>query len=112
VFAISTNAPSYPGGALQIDVSGDSVIGETPSYDASKPNLGGNPTHAVILPNNSQVFVASAASVVSGMVDAVSSFTPMFQTAQATGLGTVNTISLPPLPGQSSGISALSEAAT
>jgi YVTN family beta-propeller protein len=109
VFAISTNAPNYPGGAMQIDVSGDSIIGETPSYDASKPNLGGNPTHAVILPNDSRVFVASAASVVSGGVDVISSFTPMFQTPQATGLGTVNTIGLPPLSGQSSGISALSE---
>lgn len=96
VFAISTNAPNYPGGAMQIDVSGDSIIGETPTYDPSKPNLGDNPTHAAIFPNNSRVFVASAGSVVAGGVDVVSSFTPAFQSTQASGLGTVNTIGLPP----------------
>lgn len=95
VFAISTNAPNYPGGAMEIDVSGDSIIGETPTYDASKPNLGGNPTHAAILPNDSRVFVASAGSLVAGGLDVVSSFTPAFQSTQATGLGTVNTIGLP-----------------
>jgi YVTN family beta-propeller protein len=95
VFAISTNAPNYPGGAMQIDVSGDSIIGETPTYDASKPNLGDNPTHAAIFPNNSRVFVASAGSVVPGGIDVVSSFTPVFQSTLATGLGTVNTIDLP-----------------
>src|ERR1700680_3206433 len=56
VFGISTNAPNYPGGAMQIDVSGDSIVGETPTYDASKPNLGDNPTHAAISPNNSRIF--------------------------------------------------------
>jgi DNA-binding beta-propeller fold protein YncE len=95
VFAISSNASNYPGGAMQIDVSGDSVIGETPTYDASKPNLGNNPTHAAISPNNSRVFVASAGSVAAGGVDVVSSFTPAFQSTLATGLGTVSTIGLP-----------------
>jgi len=95
VFGISTNAPNYPGGAMQIDVSGDSVIGETPSYDPSKPNLGDNPTSVALSPNNSRVFVSSAGSVASGGVDAVSSFTPAFQSTIGTGLGAVNTIALP-----------------
>src|ERR1700676_5575998 len=78
VFAVSTNAPSYPGAAMQIDVSGDSIVGETPSSDPTKPNLGINPTHAAITPNNSRVFVASAGSVMSGGGDVISSFTPVF----------------------------------
>ena len=41
---------------MQIDVSGDSIVGETPTYDASKPNLGDNPTHIAISPNNSSAF--------------------------------------------------------
>src|SRR6202166_3640251 len=48
VFGISANVPFNPGTALQIDVSGDTSIGVA--------NLGVNPTHAVILPNNSRVF--------------------------------------------------------
>ena len=95
VFGMSTNSPTYPGTAMQIDVAGDSVIGETPSNDLSKPNLGLNPTHMAILPNDSRVFVASAGSVVSGGIDVVSSFTPQFQSTLASGLGTVTTIGLP-----------------
>lgn len=110
VFGVSTNSPNYPGGAMQIDVSGDSIVGETPTFDASKPNLGDNPTHAAVSPNNSRVFVASAGSVTAGGVDVVSSFTPVVQSMQASGLGTVSTISLPSLPVQTSQISALSEA--
>ena len=52
VFSINANVPFNPGTALQIDVSGDSNIGEAA--------VGVNPTHAAILPNNSRVFVASA----------------------------------------------------
>ena len=95
VFVISTNTPSYPGTAMELDVSGDSVIGETPSNDPSKPNLGGNPTHMAILPNDSRVFVASAGSIVSGGIDVVSWFTPQFQSTQASGLSAVNTVNLP-----------------
>jgi YVTN family beta-propeller protein len=95
VFVISTNTPSYPGTAMELDVSGDSVIGETPSNDPSKPNLGGNPTHMAILPNDSRVFVASAGSIVSGGIDVVSWFTPQFQSTLASGLSAVNTINLP-----------------
>lgn len=95
VFGISANVPNYPGGALQIDVTGDSIIGETPSSDKSAPNLGDNPTHAAIVPNHEQVFVASAGSVLPGGVDVVSSFNPASQSTIATGLGQVFTIILP-----------------
>jgi YVTN family beta-propeller protein len=95
VFAISANVPNSPGGAMQIDVGGDSIIGETPSSDRSAPNLGNNPTHAAILPSNSLVFVPSAGSVLPGGVDVVSSFTPAIQAITATGLGAVTTTPLP-----------------
>src|SRR5271156_497037 len=95
VFGMTTNSPTYPGTAMQIDVAGDSVIGETPSNDPSQPNLGLNPTHMAILPNDGRVFVASAGSVVSGGIDVVSSFTPQFQSTLASGLGNLITIGLP-----------------
>ena len=95
VFGISANVPTYPGGAMQINVAGDSIAAETPTSDKSAPNIGNNPTHAVALPNNSRVFVASAGSVLPGGVDVLSSFTPAFQSTIATGLGAVSTISLP-----------------
>jgi YVTN family beta-propeller protein len=95
VFAISTNEPGNPGGAMQIDVSGDSIIAETPTSDVSAPNLGDVPTHAGILPNNSRVFVASAGSLLPGGIDVLSSFTPAVQASFATGFGPVNTIPLP-----------------
>jgi DNA-binding beta-propeller fold protein YncE len=95
VFAISANAPHNPGGAMQIDVAGDSVIAETPTSDITAPNLGDVPTHAGILPNNSRVFVASAGSLLPGGVDVLSSFAPAAQSSFATGFGPVNTISLP-----------------
>jgi hypothetical protein len=68
VFGINANAPFNPGTALQIDVSGDSNIGEA--------NMGVNPTHAAILPNNSRVFVASAGTLFPGASDVVTSFFP------------------------------------
>jgi YVTN family beta-propeller protein len=95
VFGISLNVPNSPGGAMQIDVGGDSIVGETPSSDRSAPNLGNNPTHAAILPSNSLVFVPSAGSVLPGGVDVVSSFTPAIQASTAIGLGVVTTIPLP-----------------
>src|SRR5580700_3778248 len=106
VFAISTNTPNSPGGALQIDVSGDSIIAETPTSNPSAPNLGAMPTHAAITPNNSRVFVASAGSV-SGGIDGVSSFNTAAQAPFASGFGPVTT---PSLPSQASGITAISEA--
>jgi YVTN family beta-propeller protein len=109
VFAISTNEPSTAGTAMQIDVSGDSLIGEAATSAANAPNSGFNPTHAAIFPNNSRVFVATAASVFPGGVDAVASFAPAFQSTQARGLGAVGIIPLPVLAGQSSSIVSISE---
>ena len=95
---------------MQIDVSGDSLIGETSTSTASAPNSGFNPTHIAISPNNSRLFVAAAASVFPGGVDAIASFNPAFQSTQATGFGAVNMINLPSLAGQRSSIASISEA--
>jgi YVTN family beta-propeller protein len=77
----------YHGTALQIDVSGDSNIGEA--------TMGVNPTHAAILPDNSRVFVASADSLDQVDPDAIVSFTPATDSSIATGLGTPQRITLP-----------------
>jgi len=99
VFGISTNVAPNPGTALQIDVSGDSKIGAA--------NMGINPTHAAILPNNSRVFVASAGSVMNGDPDVVTAFSP----ATSAGIGSPVTFTLPNVgPNQSSAITAISEA--
>jgi DNA-binding beta-propeller fold protein YncE len=87
VFGISANVPFNPGTALQIDVSGDSNIGVA--------NMGVNPTHAAILPNNSRVFVASAGSLFTGDADVVTAFFPAVNSSSATGLSTTTTFSLP-----------------
>jgi len=87
VFAVSANVPYNPGTALQIDVSGDSDIGAA--------NMGVNPTHAAIVPNNSRVFVASAGSLFTGDADVVMAFTPASDSSTATGLGTPTTFTLP-----------------
>jgi len=105
VFAISANVPNAPGGAMQIDVAGDAVIAETPVNGPSAPNGGQNPTHAAVLPNDSRLFVASAGSV-SGGVDLVSSFSPVFQTSSESGFGP---LLAPGLPSQSANITAISE---
>ena len=86
VFGISANAPSIPGSALQIDVAGDTNIGEA--------NMGIIPTHAAILPNNSRVFVASAGSF-SGDPDVVTAFSPATDSAVVTGLGNPVTFTYP-----------------
>ena len=91
VFGISANLPTFLGGALQIDVAGDSIIAENPPSD---PKFGDVPTHAAILPNNSRLFVASAGSVAGG-TDQVASFAPAFQSTVATGFGSITAIGLP-----------------
>jgi len=106
VFAISTNAPNSPGGALQIDVSGDTILAETPTSNPSAPNLGVMPAHAAILPNNSRVYVASVGSV-SGGIDGVSAFNTASQSPFVSGFGPVSS---PTLPTQTSSISSISEA--
>ena len=87
VFGISANVPFSPGTALQIDVSGDSEIGSA--------NMGVNPTHAAILPNNSRVFVASAGSLFQGDSDVVTAFFPAGDSSSATGLSAPATFTLP-----------------
>ncbi len=87
VFGITANVPFNPGAALQIDVSGDSNIGVA--------NLGVNPTHAAILPNNSRVFVASAGSLYAGDADVISAFFAAGDSSTVTGLGTPTNFSLP-----------------
>jgi YVTN family beta-propeller protein len=94
VFAISANVPGYPGGAMQIDVSGDAIIAQTPTGDVSAPNLGNVPTNAATLPNNSRVFVTSAGSIVPGGIDVLSSFTPASGSPLGGGFGPVATIGL------------------
>ena len=111
ILGVARNIPNYAGSAMQIDVPGDTVVGETSTSTGNSPNTGFNPTHGTILPNGSRVFVATAGSVYDKGVDAIDFFTPVLQTTLATGLGTVDTISLPPLTGQNSSITALSEGA-
>jgi len=102
VFGISANVPFTPGTALQIDVSGDSDLGQA--------NMGMNPTHAAILPNNSRVFVASAGSLFPGDADVVTAFFPAGDSSVATGLGTTTTFTLPNVgPNQSAGVLSISE---
>jgi YVTN family beta-propeller protein len=106
VFSISTNVAGFPGWATQIDVSGDTIVAETPINGPDAPQGSGqNPTHAAVLPNNSRLFVASAGTVSNG-VDSVLSFTPQFQSTVATGFGPVSAVSL---PSQTSSITAISE---
>ena len=103
VFAISNNVSPNPGTVLQIDVSGDSNIGVA--------NMGINPTHAAILPNNARVFVASAGSLTYGDADVITSFTPAVNNIIGASLGAPITFTLPNVgPNQSSAITSISEA--
>ena len=102
VFGISNNVAPNPGTALQIDVSGDSAIGQA--------SMGINPTHAAILPNN-RVFVTSAGSVTNGSPDVITAFSPATGGSIAVGIGNPITFTLPNSgPDQSSAITAISEA--
>ncbi len=104
VFGISANVPLNPGAALQIDVSGDTDIGQA--------TMGVNPTHAAILSNNARVFVANAgASLCAGGTDSVTAFFPAGNSAISIGLGTTTTFTFPNVgTSQSSSITAISEA--
>jgi DNA-binding beta-propeller fold protein YncE len=104
VFSIAVNAPSNPGTAFQIDVSGDSDIGSD--------NMGINPTHAAILPNDSRVFVASAGGdLCPAGTDVITAFTPAPDSPVASGLGPPTTFTLPNVGAtQSASITAISEA--
>ena len=87
VFGISNNADVNPGSVLQIDVSGDTNIGVA--------DMGINPTHATITPNNGRVFVSSAGSIFPGNADVVTSFTPATNGSTGTGLGIPTTFTFP-----------------
>ena len=109
VFGINNNVAPNPGTALQIDVSGDSNIGQA--------NMGINPTHAAALPNNSRIFVTSAGSTVAGTngllagyPDIITSFSPAGSSV-ASGLGNAVTFTLPNTgPNQSSPIASIVQA--
>jgi hypothetical protein len=103
VFGISANFGFNPGAVLQIDVAGDTDIGQA--------TMGVNPTHAAILSNNSRVFVASAGSQFPGNSDLVTAFFPAVDSPTATGLGTVTTFTLPNVgANQTAGVLSISEA--
>ena len=87
VFSINANVPFNQGTASQIDVSGDTTIGTV--------NVGVNPTHAAVLPNNSRVFVASAGSMFKGDTDLITAFFPAGDSSAANGLGNTTTFTLP-----------------
>jgi YVTN family beta-propeller protein len=94
VFALNANVPANPGSAFQIDVSGDTDVAATTGMET--PNhIGVNPTHAVILSNNSRLYVASAGSMSTGGVDTVSVFSPAADSSTATGFGNVSAVTLP-----------------
>ena len=85
VMMINDNGSSNPGTALQIDVSGDSDVGEA--------NMGRGPVHAALLPSGSRTYVANS------LDDTVSVFSPappcFTNPCLVTGLGTPSTITLP-----------------
>lgn len=89
VFGLATNVAANPGTAMQIDVSGDSTIGVA--------DMGLNPTHAATVPNNSRVFVSSAAGSLCPTAgpDTVTAFTPAVDSTIATGLGIPTVITYP-----------------
>jgi YVTN family beta-propeller protein len=88
VFGLSSNVPFNPGTVLQIDVSGDTNIGAAA--------MGVNPTHVTMLPSLSRVVVASAGSLFTGESDLVAIVSQATDSQVATGLGTPQTVSLPP----------------
>lgn len=102
VFALNSNVEANPGTAMQIDVSGDSDIGQE--------NMGISPTHMAILPSSSRVFVASAGSLFAGESDVVTAFAPAAHSPLATGLGPPSVFTYPNTsPGPSSPITSISE---
>jgi hypothetical protein len=110
VFGITNNVAPNPGTAMQIDVSGDSNIGQA--------SMGINPTHAATVPNNSRIFVTSAGSTVmgpngqlAGFPDVITSFSPAADISTATGLGSPVVFTLPNTgPNQSAAITSIVEA--
>ncbi len=110
VFGLSANVAGYPGWATQIDVSGDTILAETPANGPNAPQGSGQTvTHAAILPNDARLFLASAGSV-SGGVDSILDFSPAFQSSSGSGFGPVSAINLyGAAASQTSTITAISE---
>jgi YVTN family beta-propeller protein len=87
---------SYGAGtAMQIDVSGDTIVGATPTSPTPQ-SIGLNPTHVAILSNHTRVFIASAGSFQPGGSDQVAAFTPVSSSTTATGFGAITLFGLPP----------------
>jgi len=84
VFALTANAPGSPGAGMQIDVSGDTDVGE------AHVDL---PTHAALAPNDGRLFIASAGSLVPGGTDEFLSLSPA--SVLGGGLNIIDTLSLP-----------------
>jgi DNA-binding beta-propeller fold protein YncE len=120
VFAINSNGSYSPGSpanfsfdvgsAMQIDVAGDAVIAATGGTGSTVGHIGVNPTHAMIVPNNGRVFVATAGSVEPNGADVVTAFTPEFASS-VSGFTGVTTFTLPNVvgAGRPSTINAISE---
>ncbi|MGH9529594.1 MAG: hypothetical protein ACRD2S_06710, partial [Terriglobales bacterium] len=51
VFVISSNGPQNPGSSIQIDVSGDTALGEV--------KTGVGPVYAVLTPDGTKIYVAN-----------------------------------------------------
>lgn len=113
VFAVNDNVPFNPGTAMEIDVSGDSVIAETGGIGSTIGHIGTHPTHAMILPNLSRVFVTSAGSIDPNGSDVVTSFSPG-NSSFGLGFSGMNTFTLPNVVGnsQTSSIVSISESLT
>ena len=90
---------------MQIDVSGDSIIAETP-INVPTPRFGLNPTHAGHSSQQFKTVCRPVRAQCQGGVDVVSSFTPAFQSTGTPGFGPVTAITL---PSQTSSITAISE---
>jgi len=89
---------SGQGTAMQYDVSGDSTIGVTANNPAI---VSSNPTHAVINPTLSRIFVANAGSVITGAGDTIGSFIP--ENSFSTAISPLAIYSLPTAPPGASG---------
>jgi hypothetical protein len=113
VFAVNNNVPFNPGTAMEIDVRGDSIIAETGGIGSTVGHIGMHPTHAMILPDLSRVFVANAGSLDPNGTDVVSSFIPE-STSSAVGFAALTSFTLPNVVGngQTSAITAISESTT
>ncbi len=80
VFVISNNGPQNPGSSIQIDVSGDSTLGEV--------KTGVGPVQAVLTPDGTKIYIANESE------NTLSEYQP--GTPNASDLEPVTTISLPP----------------